>query len=104
MNFDVVDIQLLRDHPTELAQFGPSPLDLGIAPNMEVTDDEMVAAHLHVLQELKYAIGRDHVKARASRGYEPISAISYLRRVRSSPTWFGRWRERKANALQAAVG
>ncbi|MER8562732.1 hypothetical protein [Mesorhizobium sp. M0578] len=65
MNFDVVDIKLLRDHSTELAQFGPSPLDLGIAPNMQVTDDKMVTAHLHVSQELKQAIGRDHVKKEA---------------------------------------
>ncbi|MER8708471.1 hypothetical protein [Mesorhizobium sp. M0500] len=41
MNFDVVDIKLLRDHSTELAQFGPSSLDLGIAPNMQVTDDKI---------------------------------------------------------------
>ncbi|WP_292242653.1 hypothetical protein [Mesorhizobium sp.] len=65
MNFDVVDIKLLRDHSTELAQFGPTPLDLGIAPNMEVTDDQMVAAHLHVPQELKHAIGRDDIKEEA---------------------------------------
>ncbi|MER8386595.1 hypothetical protein NKJ46_26370 [Mesorhizobium sp. M0166] len=65
MNFDVVDIKLLRDHSTELAQFGPTPLDLGIAPNMEVTDHQMVAAHVHVPQELKHAIGRDDIKEEA---------------------------------------
>jgi len=32
---------------------------------MEVTDDQMVPVHLHVPQELKYAIGRDDIKEEA---------------------------------------
>lgn len=32
---------------------------------MQVTNDKMVAAHLHVSQELKHAIGRNHVKEEA---------------------------------------
>jgi hypothetical protein len=65
MNFDVIDIKLLRDHPTESPQFGPSPSDRCIAANVQTSDDQMAAADLHLTHDLKHSIGRGHIKNEA---------------------------------------
>jgi hypothetical protein len=61
MNFDVVDIELLRDHSPEQAQFGPSPSDRGITSDVKTADDEVIAADLHLTHGLKRTIRRDHI-------------------------------------------